>query len=857
MAAPLLATKLYAPPPRPDWVARPRLIARLDESQHAPLTLVSAPPGFGKTALACYWLARRAPAAAWLSLEAADDDPVRFWRCALAALQGARAGLGGTANALLAAPEAAPLEAATAALVNDLAADPAPLTLVLDDYHHITAETIHAGVNFLLDHAPPALHLILLTREDPPLALARRRARRQVVEVRAADLRFTDDEVATLLNAANGLGLAPTEIATLAARTEGWVVGLQMAALLLQGQPDRPARVASFAGDDRYVADYLVEEVIQRQPPAIQDFLLKTSILPRLCGPLCDAVLGEGRTMADDNTAPASGRPPSAVRRPAALVLEELDRANLFLIPLDNRREWYRYHHLFADLLQSRLDQALGPEAVGDLHRRASAWLQSQGLVPEAVRALLRSGDPAAAARLLTEVHTWFFANSTLTELASLAQALPVDVLAAQPTLCFAYGWAALATGDAAAAARAMSLVEQALGYTTEALSADLPAAVRANLLEIMIIRAQLAIGQNDLAGALALCQAARPYLTGPDAERTGYFNSPANLEPVVAYNLAFLQETHGHTAAAMPAYAEARRLAQGRHNQHLLALTAGRLGQLQLLHGQRRAAEATFAAELSRLAQSAPAASPLASVARAGLGSAQYERDDLEGARHNLAAAYALARTWRNAEGLLAAALGLSRLRLAGDDPAGAVAVLDEAIALSQHPPPIPALLEAARAAVWARQGRLEAAEDWAHHCRLDLAAPLAFPDEERALCLARVRAARGEWAEAEAWLERLAASAAAGGRYGRLIQVNILRATVIAMFVLSGLGGTWFPLEGAGQAFAAIGRLTPTAWAMTGFQNIILRGLDFSSVLLSAGVMLAYTAGFFALAVWRFRAD
>ncbi|MBL8055385.1 MAG: hypothetical protein JNK29_01740, partial [Anaerolineales bacterium] len=770
MTQPILATKLYAPPPRPNWVARARLLSRLDEGQTRPLTLIAAPPGFGKTALAGSWLAQRQPAAqaAWLSLEPADDEPVRFWRYVLAALQTARPGLGQTAPALLAAPGSAPLEAVAAGLVNDLAADPQPLTLVLDDYHTIASEAIHASLNFLLDHAPPAWHLVLLTREDPPLALARRRARQQVVEVRAADLRFTDAEVAAFLNTANGLGLAPADVATLAARTEGWIVGLQMAALLLEGHADRHRLVASFAGDDRFIADYLIEEVLQRQPPALQEFLLKTALLPRLCGPLCDAVLDDG---------PAA---PHA-RRPAALVLEELERANLFLIPLDNRREWYRYHHLFADLLQSRLAQALGPEAVRGLRQRASAWFHQQGLVPEAVRELLLSGDTAAAARLLAEVHVWFFVNNALPELAALAQALPAEVLAAHPALCFAYGWAALATTDLTGATRAMTLLEQALGCTPAALSPELPAQLRASLLEIMIIRAQVAIGQNHLEEALALCQAARPYLTGPDAEQTGFFNSPANLEPVVVYNLAFLQETHGETAAAIPVYAEARRLAEARNNPHLLAITAGRLGQVLLLHGQRRAAEAAFEQELQRLAAAGQAATPLAAVAQAGLGSAQYERGDLEAARFNLQAAYDLARTWRNSEGLLAAARGLARLRLAGGDPAGAAAILDEAAAFGQPTPATSAVFEAARAVVWARQGRLEAAEAWARTLSLDLAAPLTYLDEEIALDLARVRLAQGHWEAAVRWLKHLEASAAAGQRHGRLIEVSVLQALVL----------------------------------------------------------------------------
>ncbi len=782
MTSMLITTKLYAPPPRPDWVARPRLMARLDESQGLPLTLVSAPPGFGKTALVCDWLARRAPAAAWLSLEAADDDPRRFWRYVLAALQTARPALGQAVLTMLAAPEAAPLEAVAAALVNDLAADPQPLTLVLDDYHQITAEPLHASLNFVLDHAPGSLHLILITREDPPLALARRRARRQIVEIRAADLRFTDDEVTAFLNTARGLGLDPADVAVLAARTEGWIVGLQLAALLLEGQTDRHRLVASFAGNDRYIADYLVEEVLQRQPPAIQAFLLKTSVLARLCGPLCDAVLDEGPLPADAETAPAPGRPSSSIRRPSSLVLEELDRANLFLIPLDNRREWYRYHHLFADLLQSRLEQALGPEAVAGLHRRAGAWFRERGLVMEAVQHWQRSGDHALAARLLQDQSVVFFQRSELSTLVALVAALPHAVLADHPGLCLAYAWAAHATGRLEDSRAALRLVEQALGVTVEDLEANLPVQIRNALAEVAVIHAQHAISRADMPTAIAIGERVQPILEGPEALRPGLFNPPANLRPVVAYNLAFAREMQGQTAVARRTYTEAAAIAQAHDNIHIVALCAGRLGQLQIISGQLSAAEQTLRQALQHLADRGQALSPLAGMALAGLGDILYERNDLEAARRHLEQGYALARPWRNAEGLGTGALGLARLRLALGDPTGAESILEEAAALCGHAPPVPPLLEAWRAVVWARQGRLDAAEDWARGSGLDLAASLAFPDEERAFCLARVRAAQGRWGEAIQWLERLAASAEAGGRHGRLIQVSVLRAVALA---------------------------------------------------------------------------
>ncbi len=774
MTQPLLTTKLYAPPPRPDWVARPRLLARLDAGQTRPLTLVSAPPGFGKTALVSHWLAQRAPVVAWLSLEAADDDPARFWRYALAALQTARPGLGQTASAMVAAPGAAPLEAVVAELVNDLAADPLPLTLVLDDYHQIGAEPIHTSLNFLLDHAPPAFHLVLLTREDPPLALARRRARQQVAEVRAADLRFTDDEATAFLNTANGLGLAPADLAILAARTEGWIVGLQMAALFLQGQADRRRAVETFAGDDRYIADYLVEEVLQHQPPAIQDFLLKTSVLPRLSGPLCDAVLDEGPTPTDADQ--RSGL------RPSTIVLEELDRANLFLIPLDNRREWYRYHHLFADLLQARLEQAFGPERAAVLHERAGAWFRDHGLLLEAVQHLQRGRHPAQAAGLLAEQSAVFFQRGELSTLVALVDALPRDTLAHYPGLGLAYAWAAHATGHLDESSAALTLVERALGATSEQLEAALPEQTRNALAEVAVIRAQHALSRSDMPAALAICERVQPIVDGPGATRPGLFNPPANLRPVVTYDLAFARECQGQTAVAASTYAEAAEIAQAHDNIHIVALCAGRLGQLQVLSGQLQAAEQTFRQGRQALSDKGQTQSPLAGMLLAGLGGVVYERNDLEAARQLLEQGYALARPWRNAEGLGTGALGLARLRLAVGDLAGAEFILEEAAALCQHAPTVTPLLEGQRAVVWARAGRLDAAERWARSCGLNPATPPAFPDEDRALCLARVRLAQGSWPQAASWLDSLAADAEAGGRHGRVIQTRVLQALGLA---------------------------------------------------------------------------
>ena len=383
--APLLETKLYVPRSRRDLVPRPRLSERLDRGTALKLMLISAPAGFGKTTLLAEWLAAgpAAPAgerlAAWLSLDRGDNDPASFWTYVIAALRTVASGVGESALALLQAPQPPPIETVLTALLNDLGATAGDIVLVLDDYHVIDARDVQDGMAFLLDHLPPRLHVVIASRTDPALPLARLRARGELVETRAAELRFTPDEAAAYLNEMMGLQLTARDVAALEGRTEGWIAALQLAALSMQGRDDVAGFIAGFAGDDRYVVDYLAEEVLQRQPDRVQAFLLQTSILGRLSGPLCDAVTGQGGGKA---------------------MLAALDRGNLFLVSLDDRRRWYRYHHLFADVLHARLlDEQ--PGQVPDLHRRASAWYEQNGEPSVAISHALAAGDFGRAADLV------------------------------------------------------------------------------------------------------------------------------------------------------------------------------------------------------------------------------------------------------------------------------------------------------------------------------------------------------------------------------------------------------------------------------------------------------------------------
>src|SRR5215203_6084663 len=426
MTLPLLVTKLYVPPPRPGVVPRPHLIARLDEGLHRKLTLISAPAGFGKTTLVSEWVATGGRPTAWMSLDEADRDPPRFLSYLIAALRTVAPDIGEGLLDVLQSSQSPPAESILTSLVNEIAALPHPLVLVLDDYHVIDAEPIDRALTFLLEHLPPQLHLVITTREDPRLPLPRLRARDQLTEVRAAGLRFTVDEAAAFFNEAMGLDLSDGDVAALETRTEGWIAGLQLAALSLRGRNDVARFIQAFTGDDRYIVDYLVEEVLGRQPERVRTFLLQTSVLDRLCGPLCDAVTG-----GNDGTT----------------LLDALERGNLFVVPLDNKRHWYRYHHLFADVLRTHaLEEEY--EHVAVRHRRASEWYKRQGQPADAIRHALAAGDFGRAADLVELASTEMRRSRQEATLLGWLRALPDEVLRCRPVLSNLYAGVLMQSGE-------------------------------------------------------------------------------------------------------------------------------------------------------------------------------------------------------------------------------------------------------------------------------------------------------------------------------------------------------------------------------------------------------------------------
>src|SRR6266568_5074143 len=444
----LLVTKLALPPVRADLVPRPRLTNQLQLGIQRPLTLIAAPAGFGKTTLLSTWLEHASLQAAWISLEHDDDDLTRFWSYVFTALSRVHPGSGTSALALLQASTLSPLppiEIVLTVWINDLAALPHQVALVLDDYHLITAQPIHRAVTYLLDHLPPQLHLVIVTRADPPLSLARLRARGHLTEIRAADLRFTAEETAAFLTRALGLELSAQDIATLEARTAAWIARLRLAALSMGGRQDIPAFLKAFTGSQRYIIDYLTEEVLARQPKPVQIFLLQTAILERLQGSLCEAVIGE-------HGGEASGQ----------AMLEQLEQANLFLVPLDDERRWYRYHQLFAEALCHRL-QRKHPTLVPELHQRASAWYEQQGLTHDAIHHALAAADFEQAACLIEHTAEPMAQRGEIATLRAWLEALPDALVRSRVELCLWQGWLLALSGQYDAAERLLQDLERRL----------------------------------------------------------------------------------------------------------------------------------------------------------------------------------------------------------------------------------------------------------------------------------------------------------------------------------------------------------------------------------------------------------
>jgi LuxR family maltose regulon positive regulatory protein len=766
MAGPLLETKLHVPRLRQGLVARPRLDERLSRGAETALTLVSASAGFGKTTLLAEWLAAASSesrSTAWLSLDPRDNDPALFWRYLVAALQTAAPGVGAGAISLLQSPQP-PIEAVVGTLLNDLSAVRGDVVLVLDDYHVIDARDLQEGMAFLLEHLPSQLHLVLAGRADPALPLARLRSRGELVEIRAADLRFTPEEAAAYLNGAMGLALTAENVAALEGRTEGWIAALQLAALSMRGRDDVAGFIAGFAGDDRYIVDYLAEEVLDRQPEPVKHFLLQTSILDRLSASLCDAVTAQGGGKAR---------------------LAALERGNLFLVPLDDHRRWYRYHQLFADVLRAHLlDEQ--PDDIPELHRRASEWYGQDGQPSEAIQHALAAKDFERAAELVELAIPALRRDRQDATLRRWLEALPEELIKVRPVLSMAHAGALMVQGEVTGVEARLRDAEEWLDETrpsSQGSQGPLGEMVVVDVEElpripatIEMYRAALALTRGDAPGTVK--HAKRAIALAPEEDHLSRAGAAGLM------GLAFWGG--GDLEAGYRSYTEC--MAGLRRAGHIADTFGCAIALADIRIAQGRLGDALHTYEQALQLAPGPGGSMLRGTADmyVGISELHLQRDDLPAATRSLMQSQELGEhkglpqnphRWR---------VAMAQVRQAEGDLDGALDLLNEAerLYVSDFFPnvrPVPAL----RARVWVVQGSLGKALDWVREQDLSIEDDLRYLREFEHITLARLLLAQNAVErerrfldQANALLDRLLQAAEDGARTGSVIEILALQA-------------------------------------------------------------------------------
>jgi LuxR family transcriptional regulator, maltose regulon positive regulatory protein len=746
MLIPILATKLYIPPPRPKVVLRTHLIERLNEglpSGHK-LTLISAPAGFGKTTLISEWVAGCQRPVAWLSLDEGDSDPTRFLAYLVAALQTIAPNIGASMLGVLQSPQPPPTEASLTALINQINTIPDKFILVMDDYHVIDSKPVDDALTFLLKHLPRQMHLVIATREDPSLSLGRLRVRGQLTELRAADLRFTFAEAADFLDQVMGLALSEENIAALESRTEGWIAGLQLAAISMQGQKDTDSFIRSFTGSHHFVMDYLVEEVLQQQSERIQTFLLRTSILERMCGPLCDAVLGDPSVSGEET-------------------LAYLEQANLFIVPLDNERRWYRYHHLFADLLRQRLQQSIaastgdGARVIADLHIRASQWYEDNDLELEAFHHAAAANDVERAERLIGGDRIPQHFRGAATAILDWLESLPKTVLDSRPWLQWRYASLLLVNGQTTGVEEKLQAAEAALAATDALRYAESDDKTRNLIGQIAAARAILALTQYQIEDMLAQSRRALEYL-------------PSNSlisRSTATWTLGYAYQLQGDRAAARRALTEAISISQASGNIFTTILATIGLGNVQETENQL-----SLAAETYRRVLQMAGDQPLQIINEAHLGLARvlYEWNDLDAAQQHMEQSIQLVQQIENTDRFVASEVFLARLKIAQGDVTGAAAILtkaDQVVRQYNFVHQIPEIA-AAQVLTLLHQGNLAAAAHMAEAHKIPISQ-------------ARVHLAQGDASTALAVLKPLRQEAEAKGWEDERLKVMVLQAVAL----------------------------------------------------------------------------
>jgi LuxR family maltose regulon positive regulatory protein len=782
MNMPILATKLYIPLPRTKVVLRPRLTERLNEGLDRKLTLISASAGFGKTTLVSEWVVGCDRPVAWLSLDEVDDDSTRFLTHLVAAVQTIAENIGGNVVSALNSSQPLSTESILTILLNEISALPYKFVLVLDDYHVIGDKRIDDALIFLLEHLPPQMHLVIATRENPQLPLGRLRARGHLTELRDIDLRFSPNEATMFLKQVMGLGLSSDEISALETRTEGWIAGLQLAALSMQGREDIPAFVRTFAGDNRYIVDYLVEEVLQRLPDHVRSFLLQTSILDRLHGPLCDAVTGQEEGNAR---------------------LESLERSNFFVVPLDDRRHWYRYHHLFAEVLLAHLRADL-PDLVATLHRRASTWHEQHGSVADAIRHALAAEDFARAADLVELACPAMSRSRQEAVVLGWLKALPDELYHCRPVLSVWYAGALLTCGELEAVEDRLRDAEQWLETTAadirerqETPSAEMVVVDEEEFRRlpgsIAVYRAGLALVLGDVPTTMKFAQRVLDLVPKDDHLRHG---AAAALLGLASWTSGDLEAAHRMFADGMASVQLAGNISDAIGGTIALA-------DIRIAQGRLRQAMRIYERGLQLAAEHGEPVMRGTADMYVGMSELYREHGNLHAATQHLLRSKEQGERTGFPQNRYRWRVAMARIREAQGDLDGALDLLHEAehLYVSDFFPnvrPVAAL----KTRVWVVQGRLGEALDWALEQGLSARDDLCYLREFEHITLARLLLARyksdladGFMIEAMGLLERLLQAAEEGKRTGSAIEILVLQS--IAHHMRGDIPAALVPLE------------------------------------------------------------
>jgi LuxR family maltose regulon positive regulatory protein len=756
MTAPLLATKLFIPPTGKNLVVRPRLLEELDGCLQpgCRLALVSAPPGFGKTTLISNWISHlksskhRPPLSiAWLSLDHADNDLVLFWTYLITALQAVEQGTGRQALSLLQTPPPPNLEGALTSLVNDLVRLTGPAVLILDDYHLVRDPEIHRSLASLIDHVPQDFHLLILSRTDPPLPLALLRGRGQLLEIRLGDLRFSNEEATTYLNDGLKLALPEKAVGTLNAKTEGWVAGLQMAALSMQGRQDSSQFIQTFSGSNRYILDYLTDEILDRQSAEVRTFLLQTSVLERLSAPLCDGVIDRPGT--------------------AQALLGQLEKANLFLMPLDRERHWFRYHHLFADILQAKLTQ-VDPELVPVLQKRAAEWFEKNGMLEEAVFYTHAARDEDGLVRLVEQNALPLIRKGRVTTLIGWVRYLPDARVANRPWLCILSAWGHIERAEMEKAAPLLDCAERLLQDEEVDKNTD-------ELLGIIFaLRTQILETRGDIPGTIETARRALELL------------DPANVSTraSVDYSLGRAYFDQGDLGRADQVWSDFLRICLSSGIYSIYAIVVSVRSNILGIQGKLTEALGMSRNAIDLMTEKGPDRFFLPGSPYLAVGIMSFAKNDLRQSEKFIDEGLMLNQPWGNLNIISTGLTFRAHLKIAKGDLEGAWADIQEEMRLNQGYTPyfdVRSEFLACRVRFHLAKGEISAAERLVEENGLHSNDPPGFPREQGHLCLSRVLIARGRCEEAEGLLCRLAEDARAGGRFGRMIEILNLRALAL----------------------------------------------------------------------------